>query len=193
MRAPLGRWPPACTTPPTRCAAARARPSTSTLAALPPTGTWCWSTATGSRAWPWRWAPGGRGHSRRREGCSIQQYHNGLPLLWPGPLSDRCLASLAQRPVSSPGICGVNSPPSDWGSPPRPAPPPPPPAPQSGKFYRWRLAWATPKRFASLVILGHDGQPAPCEMQLISKDGVYLMQARRGGGGGERPGAWGRC
>lgn len=54
---------------------------------------------------------------------------------------------------------------------------------QSGKFYRWRLAWATPKRFATLVILGPDGRPAPCEMQLISKDGVYLMQARWGGRG----------
>ncbi|KAL4422772.1 hypothetical protein ABPG75_008969 [Micractinium tetrahymenae] len=50
---------------------------------------------------------------------------------------------------------------------------------ESGKFYRWRLAWATPKRFAPLVILGPDGQPAPCEMQLISKDGVYLMQIPR--------------
>lgn len=50
--------------------------------------------------------------------------------------------------------------------------------PQSGEFQRWRLAWATAKRWASLAVVDKHGEPAPCEMLLVGKDAVYLMEVR---------------
>ena len=52
------------------------------------------------------------------------------------------------------------------------------PRPQSGEFQRWRLAWATSKRWASLALVDKRGEPAPCEMLLVGKDAVYLMEVR---------------
>ena len=49
---------------------------------------------------------------------------------------------------------------------------------QSGEYQRWRLAWATSKRWASIGIVDKSGQPAPCEMLLVGKDAVYLMEVR---------------
>lgn len=75
------------------------------------------------------------------------------------------------------------------------------PPPQAGAFQRWRLAWATAKRAASLVIADPETQrpAAECDLLLLAKDGVFLMQARRGAGccrqNGERPlrGGWEIC
>ncbi|KAI7841496.1 hypothetical protein COHA_004889 [Chlorella ohadii] len=51
---------------------------------------------------------------------------------------------------------------------------------QAGRYQRWRLAWATIKRFASLAIVDpSSGKPAPCELLLLATDGVYLMQIPR--------------
>lgn len=51
---------------------------------------------------------------------------------------------------------------------------------QSGAWYRWRAAWATTKRFASLAIVdGATGKPTDaCELLLLTKDGHYLLQVR---------------
>ena len=37
---------------------------------------------------------------------------------------------------------------------------------------------ATSKRWASLAIVDARGAPAPCELLLVGKDAVYLMQVR---------------
>ncbi|KAI7843970.1 hypothetical protein COHA_002508 [Chlorella ohadii] len=50
---------------------------------------------------------------------------------------------------------------------------------KSGEYQRWRLAWATSKRWASIGIVDKSGQPAPCEMLLVGKDAVYLMEIPR--------------
>lgn len=52
---------------------------------------------------------------------------------------------------------------------------------QGGVFQRWRVAWATIKRFAILTIADPaTGQPSPdCELLLLSKDGVYLQKLPR--------------
>lgn len=51
---------------------------------------------------------------------------------------------------------------------------------QSGAWYRWRAAWATTKRFASLAIVdGATGTPTDaCKLLLLTKDGHYLLQVR---------------
>lgn len=68
----------------------------------------------------------------------------------------------------------------------------PPPAVQAGAFYRWRMAWATVKRFASLAILDPaTGAAADCELLLLAKDGHWLMQASAAAGRG--PAAGGRA
>lgn len=54
---------------------------------------------------------------------------------------------------------------------------------QSGEYQRWRLAWATSKRWASIGIVDKSGQPAPCEMLLVGRDAVYLMEVSCWDGG----------
>ena len=49
---------------------------------------------------------------------------------------------------------------------------------QSGEFQRWRLAFATSKRWASIAVVDRRGAPAPCELLLVGKDAVYLMEVR---------------
>ena len=52
---------------------------------------------------------------------------------------------------------------------------------QTGRFQRWRLAHTGYKRFAALTIRDSTtGQPTnDCELLLVSKDGVYLLEAPR--------------
>ncbi|PSC67257.1 HAD-superfamily subfamily IIA hydrolase [Micractinium conductrix] len=52
---------------------------------------------------------------------------------------------------------------------------------RSGVYCRWRMAWATVKRFATIGIYdAATGKPATnCETLLLAKDGVFLMQMPR--------------
>ena len=50
---------------------------------------------------------------------------------------------------------------------------------KAGEWSRWRMAMAGYKRYMSLEILDEDGNDADCDMQLLAKDGVYLMQVPR--------------
>ena len=47
----------------------------------------------------------------------------------------------------------------------------------AGRLQRWRMAQVGFKYFVDMQVLDPaTGAPAPCELWLVAKDGVYLMQ-----------------
>ena len=46
-------------------------------------------------------------------------------------------------------------------------------------WQRWRMLNAAPARFLDLTITQMNGVPAPCEIALLAKDGLYLLQMPR--------------